>query len=341
MIVALGAISLIICAEPARAQMGGIDSDPSDRGTGGRNTIQGSIYLPGGRRLDRRVKVKLRSIYGEHFKMSDDTGAFSFRYLKGASYTLNVEPGGELENHSETVDIIEPPRRRNDPGQIYTVQIILQAKQSAPVRPAGTVDAGAVAIPDGAMKLYEQALESGREGDSKKAVEHLKEALKIYPQFAPALNELGVQYMRLKQLDKSAESLRAAIKLAPEAFAPRLNYGIVLIQLKDPVSAATELQFALQKESASAVARMHLGRAFINIGQYPKAERELQEAIRLGGSDIVESHRLLAAAYIEMKENSRAADALEKYLTLAPTVKDSGKIREIIKQLRGQPGGNH
>jgi Tfp pilus assembly protein PilF len=85
---------------------------------------------------------------------------------------------------------------------------------------------------------------------------------------------------------------------------------------------------------------MHLGRAFINIGQYPKAERELQEAIKLGGSDIVEAHRLLAATYIEMKEHSRAADSLEKYLSLVPNVKDSGKIREIIKQLRGQGDGN-
>ncbi len=328
----------IVCAEPARAQMGGIDPNPSDRGTGGRNTIQGSIYLPGGRRLDRRAKVKLRSIYGEQFRMSDDTGAFSFRYLRGASYTLVVEPGGDLQNHSETVDIIEPPRRRNDPGQIYTVQINLQPKESAPVKPAGTVDATAEPIPDAAMKLYEQALESSKAGEGKKAIEHLKEALKIYPVFAPALNELGVQYMRLKELDKSAESLRAAIKLAPEAFAPRLNYGILLIQLKDPVSAATELQFALQKESASAIARMYLGRAFINLGQYPKAERELQEAIKIGGADIVEAHRFLGAAYIEMKNNARAADALEKYLTLAPAAKDSVKIREIIRQLRGQTG---
>lgn len=336
MLAALCAISFIVCTEPARAQMGGIDSNPGDRGTGGRNTIQGSIYLPGGRRLDRRVKVKLRSLYGEMFRMSDDTGAFSFRNLRGASYTVVVEPGGDLENHAETVDIIEPARRRGDPGQIYTVQIILQAKQSAPLNPASTVDAAAPAIPDAAMKLYEQALESSKGGDSKKAVEHLKEALKIYPQFAPALNELGVQYMRLKELDKSAQSLREAIKLAPDAFAPRLNYGIVLILLKDPVSAATELQFALQKESASAIARMHLGRAFINLGQYPKAERELQEAIKLGGADIIEAHRFLAATYIEMKENARAADALEKYLTLAPKAKDSDKIREIIKQLRGQ-----
>jgi hypothetical protein len=41
-----------------------------------------------------------------------------------------------------------------------------------------------------------------------------------------------------------------------------------------------------------------------------------------------------------MKEHSRAADSLEKYLSLVPNVKDSGKIREIIKQLRGQGDGN-
>src|SRR5215216_5856473 len=71
-----------ICVATAQAQSGGIDSDPGDRGTGGRNEISGSIYLPSGRRLDRRVKVKLRSMTsGEHFQFSDDNGQFIFRRL--------------------------------------------------------------------------------------------------------------------------------------------------------------------------------------------------------------------------------------------------------------------
>jgi len=122
---------IVLCAAGANAQMGGIDSDPSDPGTGGRNTVQGTIFLPGGRRMDRRVKVKLVGLTsGEQFRMSDDSGSFSFRHLQGGRYTLVVAAGQEFEVASEPVDIIEPARRRESTGVTVPVYITLQPKSS-------------------------------------------------------------------------------------------------------------------------------------------------------------------------------------------------------------------
>ncbi|HKP85353.1 MAG TPA: tetratricopeptide repeat protein [Blastocatellia bacterium] len=331
----LCAMLIAFCAVSSRAQIGGIDSDPGDPGTGGRNIIQGNIYLPGGRKADKRAKIRLRSINSDQFTMSDDNGSFSFRRLHGGTYNITVDAGNDYEIAYETVDIIELPRRRSDQGQTQTVQITLTPKQSA-VRPVGTVDASAGGIPEAARALYKEALEAGQSGDSKTAIARLEEALKIYPTFVSAFNELGLQYMKLKKFDKAEEVLRQALKLAPEAFPPRLNYGIVLLQKKDYVAAATELQRATQKDSSNATAHLHLGRAFVNLAVYNKAEKELQQAISLGGSEMIEAHRYLAAVYIETRENLRAADELEKYLALSPKAKDADKIRDIIKQLRGQ-----
>jgi Tfp pilus assembly protein PilF len=326
---------IVFCADLSRAQVGGIDPDPGDLGTGGRNTIQGTIYLSNGRRLDRRAKVRLRSMNGDQFVMSDDSGAFSFRRLKGGTYTLTVDAGSEFEIAYETVDIIELPRRRSEQGQLQTVQITLSPKQGA-TKQTGTVDASTAGVPEAARALYKEALEAAQSGDSKKAIEKLGEALKIHPNYMSALNELGLQYMKLKMLDKAEESLRQAIKIAPEAFTPRLNYGILLLQKKSYVEAATELQRATQKDSSSATAHLHLGRAFVNLAIYNKAEKELQQAVSIGGEDVIEAHRYLAAVYIETRESLRAASELEKYLSLSPQAKDAEKIRDIIKQLRAQ-----
>jgi Tfp pilus assembly protein PilF len=331
----LCALMIVFCADSSRAQVGGIDPDPGDLGTGGRNTIQGTIYLSNGRRLDRRAKVRLRSMNGDQFVMSDDSGAFSFRRLKGGTYTLTVDAGSEFEIAYETVDIIELPRRRSEQGQLQTVQITLSPKQGA-TKQTGTVDASTAGVPEAARALYKEALEAAQSGDSKKAIEKLGEALKIHPNYMSALNELGLQYMKLKMLDKAEESLRQAIKIAPEAFTPRLNYGILLLQKKSYVEAATELQRATQKDSSSATAHLHLGRAFVNLAIYNKAEKELQQAVSIGGEDVIEAHRYLAAVYIETRETLRAASELEKYLSLSPQAKDAEKIRDIIKQLRAQ-----
>ncbi len=320
----------------AQAQMGGIDSDPGDLGTGGRNQIQGRIFYPGGRRLDVRAKVKLRSVVGsEQFTMTDDNGAFTFRRLKGGSYTVIVDAGSNFEVATETVDIIEPARRRNDPGQIFTVQINLQPKQTAP-KAVGTVSALPNAIPEEAVKFYNAALEFSKTGDHKKAIEQLNAALKIFPDYLAALNESGVQHMREKEFPKAEEFFKQALKISPDAFTPRLNYGVLLVQMKNYPKAVDELYKALQKNAASATGHLYIGRALVNLGSYDDAEKFLQLAVKYGNDkeEMAETHRYLGAVYIEKKENQKAAAELEKYLTLTPNAKDAPKIGEIIKQLR-------
>jgi Flp pilus assembly protein TadD len=330
-------ISLIaICAIGANAQIGGIDSDPGDPSTGGKNMIQGNVYYPGGRRLDKRAKVKLRSALGaEQFTLTDDMGAFAFRRLRGGNYTVIVEAGNEFQVATESVDLIEVARRRGDPGIVITVQINLQPAQNAP-KPVGTVSVATSKVPEEAVKLYNDSLESSKAGDNKKAIEQLDGALKIYPEYVAALNEKGVQQMRLKQMDKAAEAFQAALKIAPDLFTPRLNYGVLLVQMKNYPKAVDELYKALKKDSSSAIGHLYIGRALVNLGSYSDAEKFLQLAVKFGNEkdETVEAHRYLGAVYIEKKSNEQAAKELERYLTLVPNAKDAKSISNLIKQLR-------
>jgi Tfp pilus assembly protein PilF len=329
---------IAICASTALAQIGGIDSDPGDRGTGGVNIIQGNIFLPGGRRLDRRAQVKLRGAVGggEQYQLSDDSGAFSFRRLNGGTYTLTVDAGREYEIAVETVDIVAAPRRRGESGMVVPVNVVLKATTTIATPKAGTIDASTGGVPEAARDLYKQALDSAAAGDNKKAIEQLNQALKLHPNFMTALNELGVQFMAIKEWRKASGALRAALKVGPEAFHPRLNYGIVLLQMKDYKSAVTELNLAVQKDSSSAVAHFQFGRALVNVADYDGAEKALKQAISIGGDDAAEAHRYLGAVYIEKHDNARAADELDAYLKLAPKAKDADKIRAIVKDLRSQ-----
>jgi len=252
--------------------------------------------------------------------------------------TIENDTVGEGGAWNESVDIIEPPRRRNDPGITIPIHITLQPRGARTSGVPGTVDARASAVPDSAKDLYKQAMESSKSGDRNKAIEELNKALEIYPNFVSALTELGVQYMQLKQWDRATDALRKAIKISPDAFYPHLNYGIVLVQVKNYKDATSELRFAVQKDRTSAVAHLYLGRALINVGQYDAAESALRHTITIGGSgdEAVEAHRYLGAVYIEKRDSLRAADELDTYLKLAPKAKDGERIRAIIKDLRSQ-----
>lgn len=313
---------------------GGVES--GDLGTGGRHTIQGRIYLPSGRKLDRRVRVRLSGVRGgENSTLADDSGNFTFRRLAAGTYTVTVEGGREFEATAETVEVLDAPRRIDQPGQVYTVQLRLEERRAAsdPARP-GTVSAAPEAVPEEARARYAKALEASANGDHKKAVGELKAAIEIHPRFPPALNELGAQYMRLGRLNDAAEAFAAAVKLAPDEPVLRVNYGILLIRQKKYGEAEGQLARAIALDEKSAAARLHRGHALIRLGRGAEAESELLHALQLGGPAVVLAHRYLGALYVERGDDTRAAAALEQYLRLAPDAADAAQVRAILAGLK-------
>src|SRR5229473_8252272 len=317
-----------------QAQMSGIDPDPGDRGSGGRSTIQGRVFFPSGRSVDQRLKVTLSSVgAGEVVAYSDDSGAFSFRRLANGTYTVVVDAGKEYLPARETVVIAEPTRRGGT-GSVFTVQLQLQLKGNV-ANKAALLDATLAAVPKPARDEYQKALQAEQEGDSRKAVEHLKSAVNLFPEFMLAYNEMGAQYFRLGQLDDAAEALTRAIKIDPTAFSPRLNYGIVLFYKNQYQEANVQLTRALEINETSGRAHLFRGRTFIRLNNLETAEKDFLHAVALGGSpDINEAHRFLGGIYREQKNYARAVEELESYLRLVPNTKDADQIRQIIKDLR-------
>lgn len=329
----------ITFASPAQGQMGGVDPDPGSRGTGGRNTIEGRIYYPSGRNVDKPFKIRLSSgVRGvDFFTRSDDTGAFSFRRIAGGTYTVTIEGDSEYETTHEQVDIFDGgvSSRGAFGGRTYMIQVRL--KYRAPKEKAGIVEAALGTAPKPAAELYEKALESERTGDDQKAVEQLKRAITLHPRFALALNKLGVIYQRLGKLDDAEKALGAVVELDPEVYELRLNYGIVLLKNKHYKEADAQFQRALKIKDHS-LARLFRGKTLIHLRNYADAESELQTVIKVGGDEVAMAHRFLGALYNERGEAKLAIAALEKYLVLAPKARDAESVREIIKQMRSQAG---
>lgn len=326
---------VVLSVVAAQAQTDdGIES--GDPGTGGRHTIQGRLYLPSGRKLDRRLRVRLSSVRaGDSSTLTDDSGNFIFRRLSVGTYTLTVEGGREFEAAVERVDIIAGSRQSDESGQVYTVQIRLMEKRAAadPARP-GIVNAASESVPAEARARYAKALEASAAGDHKQAVKELKAALEIHSQFPLALNELGAQYMSLNQLGDAAEAFTVAVKLAPEEAVLRINYGVLLIRQKKYAEAEGQLARAVALDGQSAAARVQRGHALIRLGRGAEAETELRAAVKLGGPAATLAHRYLGALYFERGDDTRAAAELEEYLRLAPDAADATQVRTILAGLK-------
>ena len=323
----------------AGAQIGGIDPDPADKGTGGTATLAGYVYLPTGQMLDRRIRVRLSAAtHPEMTTFTDDNGAFSFHRLSSGSYTLLIDEK-EYEPVSEHVEISQRAGPGSSAGQTITVQVQLRYKPKAETRPS-VVSSDFANVPPEALSCYRQALQLAEAGDNKAAIDQLHKAIAIYSPFAMAFNELGVQYMKLGDFEHSKQSLESALKILPDSFILHLNRGILFAIWNRNKDAEPDLRTAIALNNESALAHYYLGRALARMRKFDEAESQLLRALILKPDEVKEAHRYLGAIYNDRGEDAQALRELETYLRLVPNAKDAEQIRGIIQQLKHSIGGN-
>jgi Tfp pilus assembly protein PilF len=301
-----------------------------------KNTIQGDIITPNGQRLDHPVIVWLSSSRGEMSTTSNGNGSFFFRQLGGGRFTVRIDAGDGYEPATEEVNIADSGSSGNMSrvGQIYSVQIHLRLKSNKPIT-KGVISANE---PKEAVDLFNKALESVKNGNRDKAIEQLKAALAIHPNFPAALNGLGVQYLKLGKYEAASEAFAKALKLAPESFNLHLNSGISLFSLNKHAEAETQFAAALAKNEASGTAHLYRARALIALNRLDDAAIDLKRAIEIGGDEVKLAHRYLAGIYVEKGENVEAVKQLELYLQVSPDSKERDQIKNLIKELNKKTG---
>ena len=184
----------------------------------GNHTIQGRVPFPSGQSKggSNRVKVSLEGIGASASStLTDEDGAFRFTQVLPGSYTVVVDAGKEYETVHESVNI----DRENSVGSLISnVEIQLRLKADA-ANPAFAN------IPKAALDLYQKGAAAARKGNARSAVEFLSQAVSAFPNFPAALSELGVQYLKLVQMDKAGETFEALVKLKPDDPTAQLQSG--------------------------------------------------------------------------------------------------------------------
>jgi tetratricopeptide (TPR) repeat protein len=298
------------------------------------------VYFPAGQSNGKALKVILETnnSMGGSATVTDLDGAFRFNNLRPGTYAVVIDGGKEYEAAREPVNI--------DPGgagPVSQVNIQLRARIDA----SNPSFAG---VPQNALDFYQKGTAAAQKGNAQSATEFLSKAVAASPNFSLALSELGLQYLKLKQMDKAAQTFETLLKLKPTDAAAQLNLGIALYnqgaaflaqknfddaQKKLDASEA-HLREAIKLNSPGPAAHYYLGMLLINFKAYDEAQKEFQLAISNGGENLALAHKFLGGVYISTHKNKEAADELEKYLKLDPKASDADHVKETIKNLRKQ-----
>jgi tetratricopeptide (TPR) repeat protein len=191
-------------------------------------------------------------------------------------------------------------------------------------------------IPKEARKAYNRSAELSKHGKTQEAIEELKRAIAIYPEYVQAYNDLGVAYIKLDLIDDAIRALEKSTLLDPKAFNPRLNLGIANVRRQDFASAEPHLRSAVALDSSMPLAHLYLGITFWKTARSEEAEEEFARALSLGGSDIAIAHYYLGQLYAGKNRITEAVAELEAYLRQKPDAGDAQQARQKLSELRSR-----
>jgi Flp pilus assembly protein TadD len=264
---------------------------------------------------------------------TDTSGRFNFNGLISGRYYLKVEPAG-MPFEEQTVSLDLQALRVRGGSEPYPVDIIIKRKKDASAVPERSGTVFAQTVPDAAKSEYEHGLNSIKDNKSDQAIETLKKAVALFPDYYLALELLGTEYVKRGEFDPAVPVLTHALEVNHTAPKSMYALGVAHLKLHRPAEALRWLKSAAEIDADNANVFMYLGLAYGGNGEFGESETAFKKAYQLGGDQVAEVHLYLASIYDKQQRYSEAARELEIYLKEAKGLKDQTKIKDLISKLK-------
>ena len=277
--------------------------------------LRGQIYLPNGEALHRIVRYTLSTNDGSRNDtlFTDSNGRIEINTPVTVPYSITVP--GDGETYDTTTAFFDPAYS----GRYILVHLKPHSPNAS--HPPGVVDASKTeqVVSPKAKELYDHALKLVSEQKYQEAVEPLKQAIAIQPDFFRAYNDLGVLNMRLNRLDLAEDAFRHAIRIDGRSYLPQLNLGIVLNRRGNYKNAAEVLR-KLQLAHADLAERINapLVEALIGSQQWALAEQQLEKALHFENVDAVDLKIKLGMVLIKQGKSASAIGILDEAARAEP-----------------------
>ncbi len=175
-------------------------------------------------------------------------------------------------------------------------------------------------------------------GELHEAHDNLTEAAQVYeaatqvhPSYLPAYLHLGEVFIRQRELEKAARVYGKAATLAPDNPQIQLKLGVIYINQSQFEQAIAAFQQAIAIDHTTAEAYNNLARLYAGLGN------EMQQAINLAQqavslAPIAKYYDTLAYTYYRNAQYSKALEAINKAIAIAPNVDAYNKLRSKIQK---------
>lgn len=180
--------------------------------------------------------------------------------------------------------------------------------------------------PDDHILQFDLGLAYRKKGRLDLSIEHFEKAIALKPDFAPAINNLGMAYIAGKQWDKAIETfepLTGNLLYATPQY-PRFGLGLAYYNKGNYREAEKYLNEALQfyrdgyrKDTTFIYTLQGLGVTYLALSQLDRAEQMLEEAVRYAPK-LAGLYFDLGRVYVTMKKYDQAEYVFSKVIELRP-----------------------
>jgi Flp pilus assembly protein TadD len=164
------------------------------------------------------------------------------------------------------------------------------------------------------------------------ALSEYQTAVRIYPDYADAHNNLGAILLQSGRTTEAVAEYQAAVRLDPDYPDAHSNLGSALSQIPGRLPEATaELETAVRLDPENARRRAALGNVLLQIpGRIPEAIVQLETAVRIDPDD-GGSHYQLGIALSQMP--GRLPQAIQE-IEAAARIRPDPRLQELLNRLR-------
>jgi len=273
------------------------------------HTIRGVVVTPDGIPVPEfTITVRRESQKPELYpRKRYKNGEFTVRQLAGDKYQLRVSSPRYVTARLD-FDFKSHPRPTE-----YSIVVLHPYRNETRVLKgaADTVSVTALQekIPDEARNAYLEGVERHREGQLAEAMMQYGKALRVYPDYLPALRDLGTIYILYNQPQSALTFLRRAQQIDEDNVVISLNIAIALTEQGDYAHAMKLFKRVLSRYPRLALALYHIARLDYLQKKYNEAENYVKQA-RETDPRLLEASLLLVNISLKENKNDQAREAL-------------------------------
>ena len=182
-------------------------------------------------------------------------------------------------------------------------------------------------------EIFELAIKNHQNNNLKAAENFYKKTLKIEPNHMGALNNLGLVFKGLGELEKASNHFKNVIEIDPNHTFALNNLGLVLQEVGKFEKALNYFKKVIEIDPSFKDAHFNYGNTFQKLNEYQKALNCYQKVIEIDPS-YKQAFNNLGVAFQELGRYQEALNSYQKAIQIDPGYKDAlNNIGGIFKKL--------